>query len=194
MLNTISQILSGRFWWVYAIIFFGKLLEVALATLRTSLIVKGEKILGAAVAALEYAIWILITATVLADFTSDPLKIVVLTLAFSLGQILGACLEEKLALGTSTINAVFSHRDEAENAARMLREKGFALTIFDGEGRENAPRTIIMMTLKRKHVDTAIKLIHKADPKAVISTSQSVSLDGGTMAGGFKTDTSSLFK
>lgn len=194
MLDAITQILSGRYWWVYAIIFLGKLLEVALATLRTSLIVKGEKVLGAIVAAVEYTIWILITDTVLADFTSDPLKIVVLTLAFSLGQILGAYIEEKLALGTCTINAVFSHRHDADKAADMLRQKGFALTIFDGEGRESANRTIVMMTLKRKHVDTAIKLIHKADPKAVISTAQSVSLEGGTIAGRFKTDTSSLFK
>ncbi|MDD2232656.1 MAG: DUF5698 domain-containing protein [Sphaerochaetaceae bacterium] len=194
MLEAISRILSGRFWWVYAIIFFGKLLEVALATLRTQLIVKGERILGALVAALEYMIWILITATVLADFTSDPIKIVVLTLAFSLGQIVGSYIEEALALGTCTINAVFSDRADADKAASLLREKGLALTIFDAEGIQSAPRTVIMMTLKRKLVEGAIKTIHKADPKAVISTAQSVSLEGGTMADSRKAARTGLFK
>ncbi|MDY4888438.1 MAG: DUF5698 domain-containing protein [Sphaerochaetaceae bacterium] len=181
MLDAVSEVLSGRAWWVYIIVFVAEVIEVTLSTLRTSLVVKGEKIPGALIAAVQHLIWVVITATILVNFTADGLKIIVLIVAFALGRYLGACLDERLALGVCTINAVFQEREKADEAAERLRNEGCALTMVRAQGIENEKRTVIMMTLKSRNVEAVKSIIHKIDPHAVICTVQSVSLDGGTM-------------
>jgi uncharacterized protein YebE (UPF0316 family) len=182
MLSAVSEFLSGRSWWVYLIVFSAEVIEVTLSTLRTSLIVKGEKIPGALIAAVQYLIWVVITATVLVNFTSDVLKTIVLIVAFAIGRYLGACLEERLALGVCSMNVIFQKRADADEAAQILRDKGCALTVVRAEGIENDMRTVITMTLRYRNFEAVKKIILDVDSQAVISTIQSVSLVGGTMA------------
>ena len=134
LLNSIASFLSGNSLWVYIFIFFGKLIEVALASLRSQLIHKGERTVGAIIALLEYSFWLSITASAISGFSDDILKIVILVCAFAAGNVLGSILESKIALGFCTMNCVFTMRDSAVKAAALLRKNGYALTMFSAEG------------------------------------------------------------
>jgi hypothetical protein len=76
--------------WVYLLIFFGKILEVTIATVRMVLINRGERVKGSIVAFFEISLWLFITGTVLSGFTErlDILRLLVFGVAFSLGTTL----------------------------------------------------------------------------------------------------------
>ena len=80
----IASFTSGHSVAVYLFIFFGKILEVSISTLRTVLINKGMRVVGCITAVLEYLLWLFITASVLTGYQEDPMKVIALTLAFAL--------------------------------------------------------------------------------------------------------------
>lgn len=169
----IAEFLTGNSWIVYVFIFVGKMIEVALASLRSQLIHKGQRVYGGIVALFEYTFWITITASAISGFRDDLLKVVILILAFSCGNILGSFIEEKLALGYSTLTGFFTNEKEANLAAETLRQRGHALTILPSLGMDNKQRFTMITSIMRKDVHAIIKTLNDVVPEAVIVVSQS---------------------
>lgn len=182
----ITDFLTGNSPYVYLFIFFGKLVEVALASLRSQLIHKGQRIPGAIIALFEYTFWLCITASALTDFADDPLKMIVLICAFAMGNVLGSVIEEKMALGYCSITGVFMDKELALNAANLLREKGQALTIIPTEGVRGAERTTLLITAKRKDVSEIKKLLYSTDPDVVIMVQAMQQVKGATIPNAMK--------
>ena len=168
-MSFITDFLSGNSPFVYLFIFLGKLIEVTLAVLRNQLIIKGHRLPGAIVAVIEYSFWLCITASAISGFSNDPIKIVVLVVAFALGQVFGSILEEKLALGYCILWGVFTDQDTAYEAADKVRALGQAVTILQAEGMEGAMRPTLAITLERKSLPQIRQILFETDPKVVIS-------------------------
>lgn len=169
-------------WWIYVLVFLGKLSEVSLSSLRSQLIVKGQRLAGAVIAGIEYLFWFYITATVLEAYSSDLVMILLLVFAYALGQVCGSVLEEKLALGVSMLNAFFLTREDACAASELLRSHGYAVTQFGAEGREKEERAVILLVVRRKSLKNVKSLIRSVAPSAVITLTPSVTIEGGTLA------------
>lgn len=163
--------------WVYFIIFFGKIIEVTLSTLRMVLINKGEKLKGSLLAFVEVILWVFITGTVLVGFAEAPLKALVFAVAYALGNYLGCWLEEKLALGLSTVE-VITTEEEAENLVNIIRNNNLAVTVVDGQGKEGK-RKILKIHLKRSRINATCRLINKNTTNCMISVSSVKVLRGG---------------
>lgn len=162
--------------WVYVIIFFGKIVEVTLATLRIVLINRGERTMGSIVAFFEVTAWIFITGTVLAGFIENPLKAVVFAIAFAIGNFAGSWLENKIALGLSTIE-VITTEDSAE-LKNALRAQNIALTSMHVEGKDGS-RELLKIHIKRVRTKQVLKLINEYLPTSVVTVSDVRVLKGG---------------
>jgi uncharacterized protein YebE (UPF0316 family) len=167
--------------WVYFIIFFGKIFEVTVATLRMVLINRGERIKGAIIAFFDILLWLVLTGTVLEGFKEDPLRMVVFALAFAVGNYLGSWLENKLAFGLSSIQIIVPESPKSKQLAEVLRDSHFAVTVVKGTGR-NGNRELLILHLKRKRTAEAISVINKAHPGAVIAVNDSKGIRGGYIA------------
>ncbi|MGD9559600.1 MAG: DUF2179 domain-containing protein [Oscillospiraceae bacterium] len=154
--------------WVYFAIFFAKLVEVSLSTLRYVLVNRGERVKGAVIGFFEMLIWLVVISNVLSTVTEDPIKVLVYCLAFSCGTFLGITLENKLAIGTASIQAVVDE-DKKDDLSRLLRERGFGVTIVQGEGMEGHRVDILMIFLKRKCVPEAIAAIRQVCPSTLVT-------------------------
>lgn len=161
----------------YIVIFFAKVFEVSLMTLRTVLVTKGEKVYGALIGIVEVSIWIVLTSTVLAGLKEDPFKMVVYALGFATGIFLGSTIEEKLAIGLITMQVIVS-KDEGEVLTADLREKGVGVTVVEGQGLSEV-KSILMLHIQRKRKNEIIRRIVKAVPGAVISASDLKTVHGG---------------
>jgi len=181
-MQVITEFLAGNRPIVYLFIFFGKMLEVSLTSLRAQLIMRGQRLPGAIVALIEYTFWLFITGSALAGLSKNPLKILALVIAFSLGHVLGSIIEGKMALGYCTVTGVFVDKNTALSAADMLREQGQALTLIPAEGVMGAERMEIQTTVKRRHVPQVKALIFAADPNAVITVQDTQQVRGATIA------------
>jgi len=148
----------GKSIWIYLFIFFGKILEVSVATLRIMLINRGERFKGSVIAFFEVALWLVITGTVLAGFTNDILKCVVFIFAFAFGNFLGSWLESKLAFGMGSVQVIVPEGVYWEGLVDMLREKNFGVTVLSGEGKTGG-RKILVLHLRRKRITQAVHMI-----------------------------------
>ena len=142
---------------IYLIIFFAKLLEVAIMTVRMVLITRGNRIAASLLSAVEITIWIILTSTVLLGLSEDPLRAVAFGLAFVVGIYMGMIIEDKLALGLAQIEIIAGF-DEAKDITRKLREKGYGVTTFDCEGLEGK-KLAVNVKVHRKDVPATMRLL-----------------------------------
>lgn len=179
----ITDYLSGSSTSIYFFIFFGKLIEVALSSLRSQLIHKGQRVPGAIIALFEYAFWLMITTTALQGFAEDPLKIIVLVIAFASGHVLGSLIEEKMGFGYSTITSIFMDKERARNTSEILRKHGFSLTLINAEGMQGDERTIMVCAIKRKYVPEVKRLLFHSDPEVVVTVQYTQQINGSLFLG-----------
>ncbi|HQC55071.1 MAG TPA: DUF5698 domain-containing protein [Clostridia bacterium] len=164
---------------VYFIIFFGKIVENSMQTLRLVLLSRGQRTIGALVGFVEILLWVSITGSVLAGLSSAPLKAVVFAFAFAIGNYLGSYLEDLIALGLSTIQIIVKP-EESPELVKVLRDNKLAVTITHGEGRDGA-REILQIHLKRRRIRPTLALINKNVSNAVITVSDVRVVKGGYM-------------
>lgn len=164
---------------VYFIIFFGKIIENSIQTLRLVLLARGQRTIGALVGFVEILMWVSITGSVLAGLSAAPLKAVVFAFAFAIGNFTGSYLEDLIALGLSTIQIIVKP-DECPDLVKVLRDNKLAVTVTHGEGRDGA-REILQIHLKRRRLRPTISLINKHVSNAVITVSDVRVIKGGYM-------------
>jgi len=162
---------------LYAIIFCAKIFEVSIGTLRIVLVSKGQKVKAAMIAFIECIIWVLVVSTVLVDITSDPVKVVIYCAAFAIGNYIGVSLENRLAMGLSSIQ-VITDLEEGNELAQLLRDNNFGVTVMKGEGKEKE-KEVLILHLKRKRITEAVNLIHSQIEHALITVNEVNVLRGG---------------
>jgi uncharacterized protein YebE (UPF0316 family) len=167
-MSWLLEFLNGDSIWIYAFIFFGKIIEVSIATLRIVLISRGERVIGSIFAIIEVTIWLFVTGTVLTGFQNDFIKVIVFVAAFAIGNFIGSWLEEKLALGLSNIQVIVQDKDTERDLKNVLRQKGFGVTTMKVQGMEDV-RYMLLMILKRKSVKEALKVVDMTCPDALVT-------------------------
>ena len=179
-LEGLRDFLTGPSVWVYLMIFFGKILEVTIGTLRMVMINRGERVKGAIVAFFEISLWLFVTGTVLSGFIEhlDVIRWLVFAAAFSLGNYFGSWLEGKLAFGLSSIQVIVSHDTEWAALVEELRESGFAVTVLEGQGKDG-PREVLILHLKRKRIPAAISIVKARLKNAMITVNDVRVANGG---------------
>ena len=163
---------------VYVLIFVGKLLEVALMTLRITFVGRGNKLLSAACGLIEEILWVVVVSAVLTNISTDPLAAVMYCAAFTIGIVLGIMLENRLAVGLTSVQIV-SMAADGEKVGPALREQGFGVTVLNGHSVDGTKRDVIFVQLKRKRMRECAALVRSIDPDAVISISDTRSVIGG---------------
>ncbi|MBN2261240.1 MAG: DUF2179 domain-containing protein [Clostridiales bacterium] len=161
----------------YFIVFFAKIFEVSIGTVRVVLITRGERLIGAIMGFFEVMIWIVIVGNVLSDISSDPLKAVAYAGGFAVGNYVGSWIEEKLGIGTAEVQAIVL-KEHGKELAEAIRQEGYAVTIVEGQGK-NFPRNILSMYISRKKIKHVIGIIQKNQSNAVITVSEAKPVYGG---------------
>lgn len=162
---------------IYILILFAKIIEVSLRTIRTVLLIKGERKIAGLIGFFEILLWINIVTRVISDLSGDPLKAVSYALGFSLGIYIGSMLEEKIGIGLSEIEANIK-ASESKALVDELREEGFAVTEIKAEGQE-ADRIILSLFVQRTKVNHVVYKIKSMHESAVITTSDVKPISGG---------------
>ncbi len=165
---------------VYIIIFLGKLVEVSLMTLRIMFAGKGQKLLSSVCGLFEILIWIIIAGTVLLQLDEDPLKAVIYCIAFTIGITLGVAIENKMAVGLTSVQIVAIAK-MGDKIAAELRERGFGVTILDGHSVDGTKREMVFVQLKRKRIQECEQIVRSVCPEAMISVSDVRVVVGGFM-------------
>lgn len=148
---------------LYSIIFFSKLLENSLGTLRLIVVADGRKLLGSILQGIISLIWILVVGIVVQNILEDPYKIVFFILGSIVGSYLGGIIEEKLALGNNMVIIITELNDLANN----IRSNGFGVTSIKAEGKDSL-KNVLFIIIMRKNIRKIINTTKKYDQNALI--------------------------
>lgn len=146
------------------IIFFLRLTDVSMATVRMLLIVRGRRMLVPVIGFFEILIWVVAVGTVVQHLGS-PLHIIGYAAGFATGNVMGLLIEERMALGLATVRTMV--KSGGAELAADLREEGFGVTEMVGQGREGTVE-VLYSVLPRKFVSRCVALIDAAAPESFV--------------------------
>ncbi|CAN5833564.1 DUF5698 domain-containing protein [soil metagenome] len=155
------------------LIFFLRLLDVGMATVRIVLLGKGRKGTATILGFVEALIWVIAVIRVL-DGLDDPLRMIAFATGFAAGTYLGAMVEEWMALGQAMVRIVAPVDSEA--VAPALRDQSFGATVINGNGLEGDVR-ITFCVIPRKEVLAVTRLITRINPQAFVTVDSTTSID-----------------
>ncbi|MEA4863953.1 MAG: DUF5698 domain-containing protein [Sphaerochaeta sp.] len=127
------------------VIFLARVFDVSLGTLRHAMIIRGKRFVTFVIAFLESLIWVFAVSKVLNDL-SDPLTAFAFALGFATGTFVGMTLENLLKIGDQVVK-VFS--TQGREVAKNLRDAGFRVTEFQGQGRDGQV-ILLFVQVKRR--------------------------------------------
>jgi uncharacterized protein YebE (UPF0316 family) len=156
-------------------IFLIQIVYVSFFTVRMILTLKGQKYYAAAISSFEILIYVMGLNLVL-QYLDQIVSLIVYSVGYGLGVLLGAWIEEKIALGYITVKVISNHDDGT--MARELREKNYGVTSWSAQGRDG-DRLVMEILAKRTNERQLYNNILAIDPKAFIVTLEPKSFHGG---------------
>lgn len=177
MWDNIVHILTVTPMWELLLIFFAKIIEVAIGTLRIILISKSYRKLGTALALIEIILWVFIASGVINGITESPMKGIVYSFGFAAGVFVGSLIEQKLAFGKVLIQTITDF-NYGKAITKHLRGLGYGVTTIDAVGKDEK-RMILMIYANRKNAVSVIASIRQIHPKAMIVSNDISNVTGG---------------
>lgn len=150
-------------------IFFARIIDVSLGTVRTINLIQGRSIMAFLLGLVEATMWLVVVAAVLKEISVEPLLGVFYAFGFSAGNVVGILIEKRLALGSLILRIISS--DYEPEMTRELREMGFAVTVFTGEGRDGPVRELYVVC-QRRDFKKIIAAVEEVDPHVFYVTEQ----------------------
>ena len=147
------------------LIFFLRLINYAMDTLRIMLTMRDKKALSWILGFFESILFVVVMGAVLDD-VDNVLKVVAYAGGFATGNVVGMLIEKRLAIGYSHISII--SRGLGKEIAQALRAHDFAVTEIPAYGRDGKV-TLLNCSVQRKLSSDIEKLALEQDPEAFIT-------------------------
>jgi len=164
--------------WTLAI-FFARITDVSMGTVRQILIIRGRRGIASISAFFEIIIWILAISRVVTQL-DKIYYIFAFALGFASGNYLGSYIEERIALGY--MFAYIVPKKRSNDLAQKLRKAGFGVTVIHGTGLKG-PEPVYNMLFKRKDTQRLLRIIKKYDRNAFYTLIDVRAESGGFVRG-----------
>ncbi len=147
------------------LIFALRLVELSLDTLRTLVVLRGNRPVAWVLGFFQAGIFVIVISFVLANL-DNVFSILGYAAGFATGNVVGMWIEEKLAIGHTHLRIVSSRRGSA--VARKLRAEGFAVTEIPGRGKDGTV-TLLNVSVRRKHIRRVSEIAREEDAEVFIT-------------------------
>lgn len=118
-------------------------------------------------------------------FSGDtgPLGMVVYAGGFGIGILIGGAIENKLAIGYN--NLIVNLMEKNEKLIDHLRDQGFGVTIYEGEGRDSERYRLDILT-QRNREEELLGIVESYEPRAFIVSYEVRRFKGGFLVNSMK--------
>lgn len=169
-------------WLLPVVIFFGRICDVTLGTLRIIFVSKGERSKAPIVGFFEVFIWVVIISQIFANANS-LISYLAYAAGYAAGNYVGILVENKIAFGFQLFR-VYTKKEGME-LTKLLNKNGFGSTYIMGEGAVSKV-AIIETVVSRKSEKRVTEIINEFDPSAFYLVEDIRSKQKGIFsAGGF---------
>jgi uncharacterized protein YebE (UPF0316 family) len=140
-------------------IFFARLIDVSLGTIRIIFISRGFKYIAPLIAFIEINIWLLAIAQIMQNL-DNPACSIAYAGGFAMGNLVGMLLEEKISIGSVIVRIIVKH--DSDKIYSYLKSEKYGVTMVDAKGIEGDVK-LIFAVIRRgdlKKILNHIKTIH----------------------------------
>jgi uncharacterized protein YebE (UPF0316 family) len=139
-------------WTLPLLVFFARILDVSLGTLRINFISKGRRLFPPMLGFVEVFIWIVVVSH-LVNNLSNIFGYLAYAAGFATGTYVGLLIENRLAIGTLIVRAIVS--GETDLLVQSLKEAGYGVTFFDANGATGPVKVLYTVINRRELYDVA---------------------------------------
>ena len=136
-----------------------KIIEITIQSLKTCMMVKGQRLKAAGLGFIECTIWGLVISTIIGTLGDNLFLLAFYCAGYATGLFLGSTLENKIALGTSSLQLIANDEYTAK-IIDYLQQNSRGYTVFEGHGSTDK-MNMIMIVLPRRDATPMLKQIRK---------------------------------
>ena len=159
-------------------IFFARIIDVSLGTVRTIQMVKGRAPLAAGIAFVEIFIWFVMAREALnTDIVSIWIPIAFAS-GFATGTLIGSFVSNKFIKGVIGVQIITEKLNN--DMIAKIREEGFAVSImnlYSSEGIKE--KNMLYLQVSNFNINKLKKLIKKLDPDAFMVVNETKYIQNG---------------
>lgn len=146
-------------------IFFARVVDVTLGTLRTILIVRGRKNSASIIAFFEVLIWFLIAKEALDNIDESILVPICYAAGFAVGTYIGIRITNRFI--DSFVTAQVTIKRGNEKLINTLRKNGFGVSVVAlKKENDNIKKDILFIAINKKSINELKDIVYKYDKNA----------------------------
>ena len=153
-------------------IFFARILDVSLNTIRTTFVIKGKTFIVALIAFVEITIWLLVARTAI-NVKLNLWIVISYSGGYTMGTILGTTFINKFVKTNMELIVIST---KIKNT-KKIKDKNFGVSILN----KDKNKTILLIETNKKRLDELITLLKKLDNEAFITIKETKTIINGYM-------------
>lgn len=159
-------------------IFFVRILDVSLGTLRTMITIKGKRLTASCVGFFEILIWFLVVKEALNTEETSIWIAISYSAGFAIGTYLGSYLSSKFINGNISVQVITDHI----SLASIIRDAGYGVTEIKVEGKnKDIEKDMLLIQINNKSFGELEKIITEYDKHAFIVVNETKYVENGFM-------------
>lgn len=148
-------------------IFLARIIDVAIGTFRTIIMVKGDITKSTILAFLEVMIWYLAARQALNTEYDSIFIAISYSLGYATGTYIGSIFSKKFIKGTTNIQVVTTKATKKN--INLIKENGYGLTVIN---LDDDNKKMLMLEVDNKKLNDITTLLKKIDQNAFIICSE----------------------
>ncbi len=153
-------------------IFFARILDVSLNTIRTTFVIKGKTFIVALIAFVEITIWLLVARTAI-NVELNLWIVISYSGGYTMGTILGTTFINKFVKTNMELIVIST---KIKNT-KKIKDRNFGVSILN----KDKNKTILLIETNKKRLDELTILLKKLDNEAFITVKETKTIINGYM-------------
>ena len=159
-------------------IFFVRILDVSLGTIRTIVTIKDKKLVASIIGFIEVFVWFVIVKEALNTDETSIFIAIFYAGGFATGTYIGSFLSDKLVSGNLAVQVITSRKDD--KVIDQLRNMGYGISVIDVKGKDiKVEKYMLFIEIDKKNMKHLRTNIKRLDPNAFIVANETKFVQDG---------------
>ena len=156
-------------------IFFVRIIDVSLGTVRTIFSVKGKNLIASLIGFAEITVWFLVVKEALNTDENSLWIVFSYASGFSTGTYIGGIISNKFIKSNLGVQVITNNN----NIINILRDNGFGVSVIDIKGEKDEKKYMLYISITNKNYTELEKIIKSYDEKAFIVVNEIKIIENG---------------
>ena len=157
-------------------IFFARIIDVSLGTIRTVIVVKGKNLIGSILGFFEVTVWFLVVEQALTTSNNNIFIVFSYALGFATGTYIGGILSRRLVKSKYEVQIITDKN--VQKMIDLIRESSMAVSILKLEGK-NKNKYMLFVEVDNNKIKELSSIVKSVDNKAFMVVNETMFVHNG---------------